>query len=171
MLRGNNVVLRRIEKADLWQLWQWHEGRELYLFTELKQLLSWDELNRDFMIFFGWKGDFIVEDTYGNALGVCSYKDINWKNRSCALALQLTKTEQTAAIDTILVLLDFLFKELNLSRVNSLVPNFFSFENQALRKTGFTREGKLREAIFRDGKYHDVLVYAILKEEFAPAEQ
>lgn len=165
------MILRRIEKVDLWQLWQWHEERELYLFEELDQLISWDEINQDFMKYFGWKGYFLVEDKGGKTLGVCSYKDINWKNRSCEFAFQLYETEQTSAIDTILTLLAFLFKELNLSRVYSFVPVFFLFENQAFKKTGFIQEGKLREAIFWDGKYHDILAFAILREEFSPEEQ
>jgi RimJ/RimL family protein N-acetyltransferase len=171
MLRGKSVTLRRIEKVDLWQLWQRHEERELILFKELKQLISWDELNRDFMEYFGWKGNFLVEDKGGRTLGVCSYKDINWKNRSCELAVQFYKTEEAPSIDTILTLLEFLFKELNMSRVYSFVPVFFSFENQALKRTGFIPEGNLREAIFCEGKYHDILAYSFLREDFSPEEQ
>jgi RimJ/RimL family protein N-acetyltransferase len=75
------------------------------------------------------------------------------------------------AIDSILTLLEFLFKELNMSRVYSFVPVFFSFENQAFKNTGFIQEGNLREAVFLEGKYHDILVYALLREEFSPEEQ
>jgi RimJ/RimL family protein N-acetyltransferase len=166
MLIGKKVRLRRIEKADLWKLWQWHEERGLYLFNELKQFISCDEVNQDFLKYFGWKGDFLVEDKRWKALGVCSYKNISWKNRSCKLAIQLYESEQTFAIDAITILLEFLFEELNLSRVYSFVPAFFLFENQAFEKAGFIPEGKLREAIFWDGKYHDISTYAILKEEF-----
>ena len=163
MLIGKKVRLRRIEKADLWTLWQWHEDRGLQLFTEFKQLISWDELNQNFMQYFGWKGYFIVECERGRALGVCSYKDINWKNRSCELALQFFELKQTYAIETVTILLRFLFEELNMSRVYSFAPAFYRFENKLFEKVGFVSEGKLREAVFHDGKYHDILTYAILK--------
>ena len=166
MLIGKKVRLRRIEKADLWKLWQWHEERGLYLFNELKQFISWDDVNQDFMNYFGWKGDFLFEDNQDKALGVCSYKNMSWKNRSCELAIQLCESEQISAVDAIRILLKFLFDELNLSRVYSFVPAFFLFECQAFKKVGFIPEGKLREAIFWDGKYHDILTYAIINEEF-----
>jgi hypothetical protein len=63
-------MLRRIEKVDLWQLWQLHEERELTLFKELKQLISWDELNQHFMKYFGWQGHFLVEDKGGDSLSI-----------------------------------------------------------------------------------------------------
>ncbi len=165
MFIGKKVKLRRIERVDLWRLWRWHEERGLQLFNELKQFISWDEVNQDFMKYFGWKGYFLVEDEQGKALGVCLYKDINWKNRSCELALQFFVLEQTSAIEAITILLHFLFEELNMSRVYSFVPAFYLFENKVFAKAGFISEGKLREAVFRDGKYFDVLTYAILKEQ------
>ena len=166
MLIGEKVNLRRIEKPDLWQLWKWHEKHRLYLFTRLKPFISWDELNEDFFKYFGWKGDFLIEDKRGKAFGVCSYQDVNWKNRSCELALQAYGSEQTFAVDAVTILLNFLFDELNLSRVNTFVPEFSTFEIQALKKAGLIPEGKLREALFWNDKYQDILIYAILKEEF-----
>ena len=33
-------------------------------------------------------------------------------------------------------------------------------------KAGFRHEGRLREALFRHGSYHDILVMGILEDEF-----
>ena len=165
MLIGERVNLRRIEKPDLWQLWKWHEERGLYLFLKQKLFISWDELNENFIKYFGWKGDFLIEDKRGKAFGVCSYQDVNWKNRSCELAIQAYGSEQAFAIDAVTILLSLLFDELNLSRVSSFVPEFSTFEIQTLKRAGFILEGELREAIFRNDKYQDILIYAILKEE------
>jgi RimJ/RimL family protein N-acetyltransferase len=166
MLIGKNINLRRIEKVDLWQIWKWHEEDELYLFRKLKPFITWDELNEGFFKFFGWQGDFLIEDKRGKALGVSSYQNIYWKNRSCELALKVCESDQAFAFDAITILLSFLFDELNLARVNSFIPDFSTFEIQALEKADFVLEGKLREAVFLDEKYHDILVYAILKGEF-----
>jgi RimJ/RimL family protein N-acetyltransferase len=45
------------------------------------------------------------------------------------------------------------------------------FENnpraiRAYEKAGFVHEGRLRQAEFKDGKYIDILVMSILKDEF-----
>ena len=38
-------------------------------------------------------------------------------------------------------------------------------EQRALEKAGFTREGVLRGATFRAGKWHDQVVYGVLRAE------
>jgi len=166
MLVGKKVNLRRIEKVDLWQLWQWHEKQELYLFRQLDLPISWDNLNENFMKYFAWKGDFLVEDMQGKGCGVCSYQQINWKNRNCELALQFYGAEQESSVDAARILLSFLFNEMNLLRIYLFMPIFFTFEIQAIEKVGLVLEGRLREVIFHNGGYKDTLVYGILKEEF-----
>ena len=34
------------------------------------------------------------------------------------------------------------------------------------QKHGFKEEGVYREAVFRDGKYHDYIIMSVLEEEF-----
>ena len=38
-------------------------------------------------------------------------------------------------------------------------------EQKALEKCGFKREGHLREAVFRGGKWHDSIIYGMLRSE------
>ncbi len=44
----------------------------------------------------------------------------------------------------------------------------YSFNDRAIRsyeKCGFKREGVLREEIFRFGKYHDIIVMSVFRDE------
>ncbi|SIS80894.1 Acetyltransferase (GNAT) family protein [Kroppenstedtia eburnea] len=64
------------------------------------------------------------------------------------------------------ILLRFIFEEMNLHKVKLEV---FEFNPRAIRvyeKCGFRQEGRLREEIFRYGRYHDVLVMGLLQEEY-----
>jgi RimJ/RimL family protein N-acetyltransferase len=59
------------------------------------------------------------------------------------------------------------FNSLNLNRIFLRV-----FENnpraiRAYEKAGFVHEGRERQAEFRDGRYIDVLLMSILKDEFS----
>ena len=36
----------------------------------------------------------------------------------------------------------------------------------AYRKAGFVEEGRLRQAMYREGVYHDILVMGLLRDEF-----
>jgi hypothetical protein len=38
-------------------------------------------------------------------------------------------------------------------------------EQRALEKTGFTREGILRGTTFRQGRWHDQVIYSVLRNE------
>jgi len=58
------------------------------------------------------------------------------------------------------------FEELDLNRIMLTVsePNVGGVK--AYQRAGFTIEGKLREACYRDGEFHDKLVMSVLKSEF-----
>ena len=58
------------------------------------------------------------------------------------------------------------FEELNLHRIMLTVsePNIGGV--RAYEKAGFNIEGRLRQACYRDGAYHDKIIMSMLKEEF-----
>jgi aminoglycoside 6'-N-acetyltransferase len=43
-------------------------------------------------------------------------------------------------------------------------------EQRSLEKAGMTREGVVREAEWRDGRYHDHILYSILRSEWESAQ-
>ncbi|WP_223292378.1 GNAT family N-acetyltransferase [Salipaludibacillus neizhouensis] len=64
------------------------------------------------------------------------------------------------------LLLDYVFIELNLHRVGLKV---FSFNEKAIRMYGkldFQVEGKLRESLYRNGKWHNIYLMGLLKSEY-----
>ena len=58
------------------------------------------------------------------------------------------------------------FEKLNLNRIMLTVsePNIGGV--RAYEKAGFKFEGRLRQACFRNGEYHDKLIMSMLKEEY-----
>ena len=71
--------------------------------------------------------------------------------------------------DAICTLLRFGFEEMNLHRIYLRVYEDNARGIRAYEKCGFCQEGRLREANFRQGRYHDELVMGILSHEFAEA--
>ena len=64
------------------------------------------------------------------------------------------------------LLVEFLFMEMNIQRV---ALNVFDYNERAMasyKKVGFVEEGRLRQHLYRAGKYHDIVQMAILKENF-----
>jgi RimJ/RimL family protein N-acetyltransferase len=68
--------------------------------------------------------------------------------------------------DAVNILLRFAFQELNLHRVNL---NTFEYNARAIRayeKIGFVHEGKMRDALRRDGRRWDMIFMGILRTEW-----
>lgn len=68
--------------------------------------------------------------------------------------------------DSLNIILNILFEELNMNRCQTIL---FDFESKALdtfRKAGFQKEATLRHHVFHEGRYHDALVLGVLKREF-----
>lgn len=63
--------------------------------------------------------------------------------------------------------LDFGFGQLNLRRISLHVSSSNDVAIHLYETMGFKPEGRAREAIYRDGQYHDRLDMAILREEWS----
>ena len=71
--------------------------------------------------------------------------------------------------DAMRVLLRYAFTELNLFRVSL---NVFDYNQRAIRsyeKAGFVIEGCQRQALRRDGQYHDLVFMGVLRDEWLRA--
>ena len=60
----------------------------------------------------------------------------------------------------------FIFNEMNIHKVKLGVYSFNKRAFKSYEKCGFTVEGTLRDEIYREGKYHDIITMGILRNEF-----
>ena len=102
-------------------------------------------------------------------LGVISLMNISEANASADLSIIVGAPEDrdkglgTEAIRTIL---RYGFEELCLNRVGLSVFDFNGPAISTYEKLGFRREGRLRQAIRRDGAFHDAILMSILAHEW-----
>jgi ribosomal-protein-alanine N-acetyltransferase len=66
------------------------------------------------------------------------------------------------------LVLDYGFNTLNLHRIYLRVHGNNPRGLATYQKAGFRQEGLMRQALFRDGEYHDVIFMGLLREEFQP---
>lgn len=64
------------------------------------------------------------------------------------------------------LLVDLFFRSVNINRVEASTDITNHAEQHALDKAGFTREGILRGAQWRNGAYHDLITYSVLRSEW-----
>ncbi|OEF98064.1 hypothetical protein BHF71_03325 [Vulcanibacillus modesticaldus] len=110
--------------------------------------------------------DLPKEEEYIGHIGL---HDINWLNRTAELGIVIGKREHLNkgyGTDAIKTLLRFAFLEMNLNRVMLTHFEFNELGHHAYLKAGFKEEGRLRKHIFRNGRYWNMIVMGILREEF-----
>lgn len=103
---------------------------------------------------------FAVEDFEGDLVGRCGVIRLDWKNRVAELGIMIGTPYRGRGYgkEAMKLLCDFCFKEMNLHKLKVSV---FAFNEPAIRcyeGCGFQREGLLKEELFRDGAYHDVVI-------------
>jgi diamine N-acetyltransferase len=115
----------------------------------------------------------IVSRHTGEPVGMANLLRIDWVAKSAEFGVQIgAAAEWGRGLGTWVVraMVQHAFDNLNLHRVYlTVLPN----NRRALRiyeKVGFQREGILRQALFKDGQYQDLVMMSVLREEFPPVE-
>jgi RimJ/RimL family protein N-acetyltransferase len=171
MIVGKKTRLRAIEREDVPTFVRWFNDPEVRQYLEMYLPMSKAEEEEWFEAYLKDESSriFGIESEDGVLIGNVGLDNLDWKNRNAHLGIVVAEKEYWGrgyGTDAVTTTLDFAFNEMNLHRVYLSV---FEFNQRAIRcyeKCGFRHEGRAREALFRDGTYHDHLSMAILREEF-----
>lgn len=100
-------------------------------------------------------------------VGVAIISSIDMKNRTANMNIKLLKSARGKGIATRVVnlLIQYCFEELNLHCLTANVIERNRGSRKLWEKLGFLQDGVLRERIYKNGKYHNVIAYSLLKEE------
>ena len=107
-----------------------------------------------------WEGDRFI--------GVIGTKRIDWLNGKVELGYWIGRADQGRGIvtDACRAVLDHLFRELRLNRVEIQCAAGNARSAGIPRRLGFTLEGTRREAELVNGKFYDLLQFSMLKKEW-----
>lgn len=172
MIEGQHVNLRALEETDLNTLKKWRNDEKNRIHTREYRLLSminqknWFESihkeNPPKVIMFG------VVSKNGAMIGVCGITYIDWKNRHAEISIILSlkdwqKTKE--AKDTVNLLLNYGFGELNMHRLWVEIFTIIPQNIKLFEQLHFTKEGMLRDKLWRNGKWYDSFIYSKLSNE------
>ncbi|MFE4573088.1 GNAT family N-acetyltransferase [Paenibacillus chitinolyticus] len=139
---------------------------DLFTYAETRQFVEQVILGSDTS-----KSYMILDKLSERPIGITSLIQLDYKNRSAECILDIGEKEfwgKGYGTESLRLLLNYAFLELNLHRVSLRV---FAFNDKAValyEKIGFKREGFSRQAVFREGQWHDILHMGILQEEYKP---
>jgi RimJ/RimL family protein N-acetyltransferase len=102
-------------------------------------------------------------------IGVASIRNINRQNGNAEIVLGIGEKDRRLAgygIDMMIVLLDIVFYQLGFEKCYLKVHDNNELGLNSALNFGFKAEGRLRKHSFIEGKYIDLWILAILKEEY-----
>lgn len=104
----------------------------------------------------------------GEVIGQSCLKNIKWINHKAEISLFIKKNNQARGygLEVLKAIIEYGFNRLNLFRLEAEVIDGNTASLKLMAKTGFTKEGQLRQAKFVNGKYKDLLRFGLLKNEY-----
>ena len=109
----------------------------------------------------------IAEKNTENSIGTIILSDTDYKNGVSQVHIKISnefrgKGFGTDALNTIV---KFAFFELRLNCIYAEILSYNSASIKVFEKCGFRKDGVLRERIYKNGQYCDVITYSILNHD------
>jgi len=171
---GERVRLRPIERSDLPTFVRWFGDPEVrrHLLINMPFSLAQEERWFEAVLNAIDRRESVllaIETEDSVHIGNIGLEQINWKDRSAELGIVIGEKSQWGkgyGTDAIRALLGLGFRELNLHRIFLRVDADNARGIRCYEKAGFQLEGTFRDAVFREGIYHDQHVMSVLDSEF-----
>ena len=174
MIYGKGLRLRAIEREDVPRFLRWFNDPEVRWYLTMYRPLSQAEEERWVESLLSRRDDIVlaIEVREGDNwvhIGNIGLHKIDWKNRVAKLGIVIGERDYWGrgyGTEAIRTMLRYAFLELGLNRVELEVYDFNERAIRCYEKAGFVREGVRRQALYREGRFHDVILMGILQEEF-----
>ena len=111
----------------------------------------------------------IVDLATDTLLGNVGLHQIDHAHRSCVIGIFIGDKSAWGkgyGPEALRLLMGFAFDYLNMHTVKLMVYEFNARARAAYAKIGFKEAGRWRDAVFREGRFHDVIMMDMLEDEF-----
>jgi len=174
MLKRGDVILRELRKGDNELFLPWVNDPKIAQFIVLDPPITWlfEEkwlndiaLDRNKVIFV----IEVVENGKNIPIGNCGFHKIEWKDRDAEIGMMIgEKNCQSRGYGTqaLKMIIEYGFDTLNLHRISA---SAYALNERSIRmqlKAGLKIEGISRQAVFKNGCYHDKVILGILKNDW-----
>lgn len=112
---------------------------------------------------------YVIELTdQRRVIGTIGLMNYSRQNRSAEVGYSLSRAywNQGIMTEALRGMLKYCFAEFGLNRIEAQHETDNPASGAVMRHVGMRHEGTLRKRIYNKGKFHDMELYAILKEEF-----
>jgi len=174
MFEGKLVRLREYRKEDIPLKLSYINDPEILKYLEpgipypvtLNEELKWLDSISAFRDTYRFAIEAVTDSNY---IGDCGVSSIDWKNSIASVSIFIGSGAYRGkgyGTEAMKLLISFLFNQVNINKVRLSVYSFNERAIKSYEKCGFKIEGVLRQEIFRNGEYHDIIAMGMLKEEY-----
>lgn len=175
-LIGVKIYLRPLEREDAKQCVSWFNHPEI-----TRMLLTYRPMNvhaEEEFIDQAVQSEHdlvlgIVVQAGDRLVGVSGFHQIDFRNRHASLGITIGEKEEWGkgyGTEATRLMVRHAFETLNLNRVWLRVYEYNQRGIRTYKKVGFQKEGVLRQDTYREGRYWDTIVMAILRAEWEACE-
>ena len=110
----------------------------------------------------------LARNDTGDYSGGCGIAEANQRSRVITIVIYVGKPHQNIGFgsEAMRLLVDFCFMEMNMNKVKLKVYEFNKRAIHCYEKIGFQVEGKLRQELYRNGRYWDEWIMSMLRSEW-----
>lgn len=180
MIEGNNVIIRQLELGDEEYLHKWWNNGEMmahatHVFGTLqsKESIRNSILGQiqNYSTFPADKRFIICKKDGMQPIGEINYCNWDARNQKCELGIKICETLEQGkghGKDTLFHFIDFLYKFLNLNKIELTTMIDNKRAQNLYKKLGFKEIGIIRQGYFdsRTGDFQDVVYMDLLKNDW-----
>ncbi len=163
------IRLRAFKDSDIWTLHKWINDPEIIKFTNSFRPIDENEQREWFQSIYKNKNQFVFGIEHietSKLIGTCGLYEFDQISRKAELRMKIGDTTEWGkgygklALEE---LIKFGFNDLNIHRIWLKVFEDNLAAIKIYSNSGFELEGKMKEDVFIQGKYKNVLLMGILK--------
>ena len=178
-LETKRLILRRIAMRDAGDIFAYSKDPEVarhVLWSAQKDISEAKDYCRFMMKRYrcdqpsSWG---IIEKATGRLVGTIGYMDYNEDNATVEVGYSLARwlwnggymTEALARV------IEYTFEAMDINRIEAQHELTNPPSGRVMQKCGMKKEGELRQRLYNKGRYVDVALYAILKEDYEKSKR
>ena len=166
------VTLRAMQQSDMQMICDMFNDPELEsMVVGWAFPISIEQQQRWFEKHVGDQFDFrfVIETNEDGAVGIATLTEIDWKNRRASHGIKLARSnarQKGVGTDAIMAIERYAFDELGLHRLNGSWFKSNLASQAVYKKCGWREEGVLKDYIYKNGEWKDLVSVRILESEY-----
>lgn len=170
-------MLRAVEKDDVPRLWEFDNDLEVHMLGDDDPPVpkSLERFQADFEEYLKKPDEVIFAiEVDGKLIGSCSLYHLDATARSCELGIVIGDRGYWGrgyGREAVRLLVDYAFRHRNLHKVRLNVTADNERAIRSYRSCGFVEDGRLRDHVWVDGRYKDMIEMSLLRPEWRGVEE